>query len=151
MKTLRISDETHRKLTATLGTLMAQTGKLQTYQDAITALLTQSVKLPKETLTEVEKYVDENKQQGYITREEFIAEAIRFLLRLKSKEYKYIEVSKEKYEKLNKALKEMNMPYYNATEFIKDQIDKALKQYEEYLEETEKRVGCRLNESWGNA
>jgi hypothetical protein len=32
----------------------------------------------------------------------------------------------------------MNMPYYNATEFIEDQIDKALEQYEEYLEETEK-------------
>jgi len=48
MKTLRISDETHRKLTATLGTLMAETGKPQTYQDAIIALLTQSVKLPKD-------------------------------------------------------------------------------------------------------
>jgi len=39
MKTLRISDETHGKLTATVGTLMAQTGKMQTYQDAIEALL----------------------------------------------------------------------------------------------------------------
>jgi alpha-galactosidase/6-phospho-beta-glucosidase family protein len=139
MKTLRISDETHRKLTATLGTLMAQTGKLQTYSDAIEALLNCSITLQPELLAGVERYINENKQQGYITREEFIAEAIRFLLRLKSKEYKYIEVSKEKYEKLNKTLKEMNMPYYNATEFIEDQIDKALTRYEEYLEETEKQ------------
>jgi hypothetical protein len=32
----------------------------------------------------------------------------------------------------------MNMPYYNAVEFIEDHIDKAVEQYEEYLEETEK-------------
>ena len=39
MKTLRISDDAHRQLTATLGTLMAQTGKMQTYQDAVEAML----------------------------------------------------------------------------------------------------------------
>jgi hypothetical protein len=38
MKTLRISDDAHGKLTATVGTLMAQTGKMQTYQDAIEAM-----------------------------------------------------------------------------------------------------------------
>jgi hypothetical protein len=38
MKTLRISDDIHRKMTATVGTLMAQTGKMQTYQDAIEAM-----------------------------------------------------------------------------------------------------------------
>jgi len=42
MKTLRISDDVHGKLTATVGTLMAQTGKMQTYQDAIEAMLNQS-------------------------------------------------------------------------------------------------------------
>jgi len=47
MKTIRIDDEIHRKLTITLGTLMAQTGKPQTYQDALKAIITQSVKLPK--------------------------------------------------------------------------------------------------------
>jgi len=135
MKTLRISDETHRKLTATLGTLMAQTGKLQTYSDAIEAIISRSMILSPELLTEVEKYINENKQQGYITREEFTAEAIRFLLRLKSKEYKYIEAPKEKYDKLNEAVKKMRMPHYNAAEFIEDQIDKALEQYEKFIEE----------------
>lgn len=59
MKTLRISDETHRKLTATLGMLMAETGKMQTYDSTITALLTRSVKLPKETIMEVENFIKE--------------------------------------------------------------------------------------------
>jgi len=29
----------------------------------------------------------------------------------------------------------MRMPYYNAAEFIEDQIDKTLEQYERFLEE----------------
>jgi hypothetical protein len=126
MKTLRISDETHRKLTATLGTLMAQTGKLQTYSDAIEALLNCSITLQPELLAEVEKYINENKPQGYITREEFIAEAARHHLRLKYKEYRYIEVPREKYEKLNKALKEMEAPFHNVEDYINKKIDEAL-------------------------
>jgi hypothetical protein len=70
MKTIKIDDEIHRKLTITLGTLMAQTGKPQTYQDTLKAIITQSVKLPEETLKEVENFVIENKHLGYITREE---------------------------------------------------------------------------------
>ncbi len=138
MKTLRISDKIHRKLTATVGTLMAQTGKMQTSQDAIETLINRSIILHPDLIAEVEKYVDGSKQQGYITREEFIAEAIRFQLRLKSKEYKYIEISKEKYEKLNQALKEMDTPFYNAEEYIKKQIDKDLEKYETWLEKREK-------------
>jgi len=129
MKTLRISDETHRKLTATLGTLMAQTGKLQTYSDAIEALLNCSITLQPKLLAEVEKYINENKPQGYITREEFIAEAARHHLRLKCKEYGYIEVPREKYEKLNKALKEMKAPYRCASDFIRKQINGMLIKY----------------------
>jgi len=112
---------------------------MQTYQDAIETLINRSIILHPDLIAEVEKYVDGNKQQGYITREEFIAEAIRFQLRLKSKEYKYIEISKEKYEKLNQALKEMDTPFYNAEEYIKKQIDKVLEKYETWLEKREKR------------
>lgn len=43
IKTLRISDQMHRKLTATLGTLVTQTDKMQTYEDTIEAMLSQSV------------------------------------------------------------------------------------------------------------
>jgi hypothetical protein len=69
MKTLRISDDVHRKLTATVGTLMAQTGKMQTYQDAIEAMLTRSVILPRELLAEIEKFIEET----------FLVDAISFL------------------------------------------------------------------------
>jgi CRISPR/Cas system CSM-associated protein Csm2 small subunit len=130
MKTIKISDEAHRKLTATLGALMAQSGKTQTYQDVITALLTQSVKLPTEIIAEVENFIKENKHLGYTTKEEFIREAIRFKLNMLRDGYKYIEIPKDKNEKLSIALKEMNTPYNNAKEFIQKQIEGLLEQFE---------------------
>jgi hypothetical protein len=42
MKTIRVTDEVHRKLTQLLGEQMASTGKLQTYDDVIEALILQS-------------------------------------------------------------------------------------------------------------
>ncbi|MGB9693996.1 MAG: ribbon-helix-helix domain-containing protein [Fervidobacterium sp.] len=152
MKTIKISDETHKKLTATLGKLTAQTKKLQTYSEAIKNLLSNSVILPPELIAEIENFINKNKQKDYKTKEEFIKEAIRFLLKWESEEYKYIKIPKQKYNKLNQAVKEMNTPHQNATEFIKNQIDKALEQYENTSkkQKTEK-VRCRLNESWGNA
>jgi metal-responsive CopG/Arc/MetJ family transcriptional regulator len=130
MKTLRISDDVHQKLTALLGELTAQTSRLQTYQDAIEAMLNQSVILPPELLREVDAFIEKNKHKGYTRREEFIRQAIRFFLKWESEEYEYIEIPKEKYDKLNEAVKKMRMPYYNAAEFIEDQINTALEQYE---------------------
>ncbi|MEM3628915.1 MAG: ribbon-helix-helix domain-containing protein [Candidatus Bathyarchaeia archaeon] len=140
MKTLKISDDIHQKLTALLGELTAQTMKMQTYQDAIEALLTQSVTVPPELLHEVEEFITKNKHKGYTRKEEFIRQAIRFFLKWESEEYEYIEIPKQKYDKLNKAVKQMNTPYYNAEEFIDDQIDKILDQYEKYLEESKAKL-----------
>jgi len=142
MKTLKISDDVHQKLTALLGELTAQTMKMQTYQDAIAALLSQSVVLPPELLKEVEIFIQKNKRKGYTRKEEFIRQAIRFLLKWESEEYEYIEIPREKYERLNQAIKEMNTPFYNVDDFINKQIEEVLKQYENWLEKirSEKRL-----------
>jgi len=103
MKTLRISDDVHQKLTALLGELTAQTSRLQTYQDAIEAMLNQSVILPPELLREVEEFIEKNKHKGYTRREEFIRQAIRFFLKWESGEYEYIEIPKEKYEQAKRS------------------------------------------------
>jgi len=137
MKTLRISDDVHQRLTALLGELTAQTMKMQTYQDAIEALLSQSVILPPELLNEIEEFIEKNRHKGYTRKEEFIRQAIRFLLKWESEEYEYVEIPKEKYDKLNEAVKNMNTPYYNADEIINDQIDIILDQYEKWLKEKE--------------
>ncbi len=41
LKTVRISDETHKKLTRLLGERMAKTGKAQTFNDVIEDLILQ--------------------------------------------------------------------------------------------------------------
>jgi hypothetical protein len=78
--TLRISDDVHRKLTAALGALMAETGKMQTYDDALDALLSKSVILPEQLLIEIEEFINENKDLGYVTKEDFLRDAARYRL-----------------------------------------------------------------------
>jgi hypothetical protein len=41
LKTVRVSEETHKKLTCLLGELMAKTGKAQTFNDVIEDLISQ--------------------------------------------------------------------------------------------------------------
>jgi len=135
VKTIRIADDAHQKLTALLGELTAESMKMQTYTDAIDSLLSQSVMLPPELLAEVEKFMEENKRLGYTTREEFIKDAIRARLKMLTDESEFIEIPREKYERLGKAIKEMDTPYYMVSDFIHGQIDEALEQYEKWKEE----------------
>lgn len=123
MKTLRISDEAHAKLTGLLGTLMAQTGKMQTYTDSIEALLNGSVVLPPELLHEVEKFIVKNKGLGYLTKEDFLRDAVRFRLQELSGRYRYVKVLREKYEKGESAIKEMGLPFSSIAEYIQKEID----------------------------
>jgi hypothetical protein len=77
-------------------------------------VLNQSVKLPSELLAEIENFIEENKQLGFTTREEFMRDAARWRLKLFRENTKYVEVPKDKYERLKTALKEMNTPYLSA-------------------------------------
>ncbi|MEM2129283.1 MAG: ribbon-helix-helix domain-containing protein [Candidatus Bathyarchaeia archaeon] len=129
LKTLRVSDGAHAKLTALLGMLTAQTGKMQTYEDAIEALLSKSVTLPPELLKQVEGFIDKNKQLGHPTKEEFVRDAIRFRLTWLSEENECIIISKEKSEMFKRALKELRLPYTNVQAFINSRIKEVLEEY----------------------
>jgi len=78
VKTLKLSDQTHAKLTAVVGQLTAQTGKNQTYEESIQILLQRIASLPPELLLEIEDFMDKNKQFGYSTKEDFLKDATRF-------------------------------------------------------------------------
>lgn len=132
MKTLRISDDAHQKLTALLGELTAQTMKMQTYTDAIETLLSQSVILPSELLNQIENFIEKNKHLGYTTREEFIRDAVRWRLRFLSGEYEHIEIPREEYERLQQAIKELETPFLSVADFIEQQIRSLLEKYAEY-------------------
>ncbi len=139
MKTLRISEDIHQKLTTLLGELMAQTSKMQTYQDAINALINESVILPEELLTQIQNFMEDNKQLGFTTREEFIRDAIRFRLTWLSQENEYVEIPREQYDLLNEAIKEMSTSYRNVEDFINIQIKEALAKYEEWKQASKYR------------
>jgi Arc/MetJ-type ribon-helix-helix transcriptional regulator len=132
MKTLRISEDIHQRLTALLGELMAQTSKMQTYQDAINALINESIIMPQEVLAQIQSFIEENKQLGFTTKEEFIRDAIRFRLAWLSQKTEYVEIEKEQYALLDEAVREMNTPYRSAEGFINAQISEVLEKYEEW-------------------
>jgi len=142
MKTLRITEDVHQKLTALLGELTAQTSRMQTYTDAVEALLQQSVILPPELLAQIKNFIEKNKHLGYTTREEFIRDAARWRLRFLNNTYEYVEVQKEKYEKGESAIKEMNLPFLGVTDFLDKQLETLLEKHAEWQgqkEEHEKR------------
>jgi Arc/MetJ-type ribon-helix-helix transcriptional regulator len=95
LKTIRISDAAHRELTRLLGEMMAKTGKPQTYNDAINALTAQSVIIPAELLAKIDAAINENKQLGYKTREQFIQDAIAALLQTISDSHKQEKPTKD--------------------------------------------------------
>ena len=137
MKTLRISDDAHQRLTALLGELTAQTMKMQTYTDAIENLLSQSVILPSELLVQIESFIEENRHLGFTSREEFIRDAVRWRLRFLKERYEYLEIPKEEYEKLQQAIKEMEMPFLSVNDFIDQQIRSLLEKYAEWMRQRE--------------
>jgi hypothetical protein len=137
MKTLRISDDAHQKLTALLGEITAQTMKMQTYTDAIESLLSQSVILPPELLNETQNFIEENKQLGYTTREEFIRDAIRYRLRFLRDQYEYIEIPMEKYEKLQQAIRDMDTGFLSVDDFIDQQVRNLLEKHAAWTKQKE--------------
>lgn len=137
MKTLRISDDAHQKLTALLGELTAQTMRMQTYTDAIESLLSQSVILPRELLADVETFIEANRHLGYTTREEFVRDAVRWRLRFLKGDYEYLEIPKAEYEKLQQALRDMETPFLGVSDFVEQQIRNLLEKYAEWTKEKE--------------
>ena len=137
MKTLRISEDAHQRLTALLGELTAQTMKMQTYTDAIESLLSQSVILPPELLAQIESFIEENRHLGFTTREEFIRDAVRWRVRFLKERYEYLEIPKEEHEKLQQAIKEMEMPFLSVSDYIDQQIKSLLEKHAEWMRQRE--------------
>ena len=135
MKAIKISDDIHSKLTGLLGELTAETNKMQTYQDAINALLEQSVILPPEVIAKVENFIEENKDTGFTNKEDFVRDAIRYRLERLKTDNECIEVSREQYNELDEALKEMGTPFHSPEQFIHSQISDIIYKYDEFKRE----------------
>ena len=89
------------------------------------------------TAHQVEVFIGEKRHLGYTTKEEFFRDAARWRLKSLSEEYEYVEVRKDVYEKLDYAIKEMDLPFLGVSDFIDEQIKSALEKYGEWKEQTE--------------
>ena len=72
------------------------------------------------------------KQMGFTTKEEFVRGAIRFRLNWLKSGNECLEIPREQYEELNEAVKEMDMPFRTAEQFVNSQMDAVLEKYAEY-------------------
>jgi hypothetical protein len=61
-----------------------------------------------------------------------VREAIRFRLNWLKSGNECLDIPREQYEELNEAVKEMDLPFHTADQFINSQIDAVLEKYEEY-------------------
>jgi hypothetical protein len=136
MKTLRITDDVHEKLTGLLGELTAETLKMQTYTDAIKSLLDTSVLIPSDLLIKVEEFIKE-RDLGFTTREEFFREAARRTLKFYDEDLEFVSLKRHKYEKARNAINELDLPFVSVDDFFEEQIDKLLEQYYQWKEQKE--------------
>lgn len=136
MKTLRVQDEVHEKLTTLVGELTAESGKLQTYADVLTKLLETSIILPEDLIKEISEVIKDRRVVGYTTPADFVRDAVRRRLEeIKSEEF-YVNVSipMKEYELLNRAMEETGAPFKNADDYIRQHIREKTEEYERYIE-----------------
>jgi hypothetical protein len=79
LKTLRVSDSLHDKLTRLLGEMMAKTGKPQTYTDVVDRLTAQSIIMPTKLLEKIDAVIN-TKQFSCKSREQFIEDAVTAMI-----------------------------------------------------------------------
>lgn len=68
---------------------------------------------------------------------EFIRDAVRWRLRFLKGEYEYVEILKGDYEKLQQAIKDMEMPFLSVSDFMDQQIKSLLEKYVEWTVQRE--------------
>jgi len=134
MKTLKVQDGIHEKLTTLVGELTAESGKLQTYADALLRLIDTSIVLPEDLVEKIGQAIESRRAVGYTTTADFVRDAVRRRLEEVRAEEFYVNVPipREDYELLNRAMEETGAPFKNADEYIRQHIRERIEQYEQY-------------------
>jgi Arc/MetJ-type ribon-helix-helix transcriptional regulator len=134
MKTVRLQDGIHEKLTTLVGELTAQSGTLQTYADALLKLIETSIILPEDLIAEIYETIKKGKVIGYTTTADFVRDAVRRRLEETRDEEFYVKVPipRDEYGLLNKALEDAGATYKNADDYIRQHVREKIEEYEEY-------------------
>lgn len=138
LKTMKITEETHKELTRFLASLMSQTGERQTFDAAIMILMRSSVQLPEGLMVRVSEAV--KKSKGLYTNEnEFIVEAVRRRINDLEGISEYVPIPREDYEEAYEALQEGNLPYKTPDEFLQEKLNNCSKNTENGKKREKKR------------
>ena len=135
-KTIRVSDKMSEKLTVLVGQNTAEKLAKQTYSDAIKYLLDRHVVFPSEMISYVEELI-KNNELGYRSKEEFLYEAARQLLKYYSEDIESIKVRRHLYEKAKTAIEDLDLPFISVDDFVEEQLKKLHEQHDQWKEQKE--------------
>ena len=136
VKTVRVSDKLSNQLTVLVGKMTAEKLARQTYSDAIKYLLDHHVVFPSELISRIEELI-KNKQLGYSSKEEFLYEAARQLLKYYSEDIESVKIRRQLYEKAKIAIENLNLPFMSVDDFVEEQIKKLDEQHDQWKEQKE--------------
>ena len=135
-KTVRVPDKLSEQLTILVGKVTAEKLEKQTYSDAIQYLLGHHVVFPSELILHIEELI-KNNELGYRSKEEFLYEAARQLLKYYSEDIESIKVRRHLYEKTKTAIEDLDLPFISVDDFVEEQIKKLHEQHDQWKEQKE--------------
>lgn len=132
MKSIRIEDDLHGKLTSLVGELTASSGKMQTYADAIERLLNTSIILPHDLIKKINDLIRDGRLLGYSNHVEFVRDAVRYYMKelLEEEFYVKVPIPRREYDILAKVLEKTAAPYADPSDYLRDHVHEIVEKYE---------------------
>ena len=136
LKTVRVPEKVSEQYTVLVGRETAEKLEKQTYSDAIKYLLDHHVVFPSELISHIEELI-KNNELGYRSKEEFLYEAARQLLKYYSEDIESIKVRRHLYEKTKTAIEDLDLPFISVDDFVEEQLKKLHEQHDQWKEQKE--------------
>jgi hypothetical protein len=136
LKTVRVTEKVSRQPIVYVGKVAAEKLEKQTFSDAIKFLLDHYVIFPPEMISKIQELI-KDKHLGFFSKEEFLYEAARNLLKHYSEDIEYIQVHSYLYEKTKNAIEDLNLPFMGVDDFVEEQLKKLHEQHDQWKEQKE--------------
>ena len=136
LKTARVTEKMSEQYTVLVGRETAEKLEKQTYSDAIKYLLDHHIVFSSEIISHIEELIKSN-NLGYCSKEEFLFEAARQLLKYYSEDIESIKVRRHLYEKTKNAIEDLDLPFISVDDFVEEQLKKLHEQHDQWKEQKE--------------
>jgi Arc/MetJ-type ribon-helix-helix transcriptional regulator len=136
LKTVRVPEKSSEQYTVLVGRETAEKLEKQTYSDAIKYLLGHHIVFPSELISHIEELI-KNNELGYSSKEEFLFEAVRQLLKYYCEDIESIKVHRHLYEKAKTSIEDLDLPFISVDDFVEEQLKKLHEQHDQWKEQKE--------------